>query len=94
MYFALMYETVEGFVEKRMPYRPAHLALVQQAHRDGRLVMAGALKPSGALLIFKGDSAAGAEAFAKADPYVASGIIRSWRVQEWTVVVGGDQAAT
>ena len=29
------------------------------------------------------------EAFAAADPYVLNGLVRSWRVREWNVVVGG-----
>ena len=90
MYFALFYDTVEQFTEKRMPYRPAHLAQVQDAHKDGRLVMAGALKPSGALLVFRGETPAVAEAFAQADPYVQNGLVSGWRVREWTVVVGGE----
>jgi len=89
MYFALFYETGDNFVERRQPYREKHLALVRQAHRDGRLLLAGAFKPAdGALLVFRGDSAADVEAFAKADPYVTSGIVKNWRVREWTVVVG------
>jgi uncharacterized protein YciI len=90
MYFALFYDTVENFVERRQPYRDKHLALVRQAHSDGRLLLAGAFKPAdGALLVFRGDNAADVEAFARADPYVTSGIVKSWRVREWTVVVGG-----
>lgn len=87
-YFALFYDTVDGFVEKRQPYRPSHLALIDEAHRSGRLVMAGALKPSGALLVFRTDDAREVERFAEADPYVTSGLVTGWRVREWTVVVG------
>ena len=90
MYFALFYDTVDNFAERRQPYRQAHLALVEEAHRDGRLLLAGALKPAdGALIIFRGESSAGAEAFARQDPYVAHGLVRDWRVREWTVVIGG-----
>ena len=34
-YFALMYDVVEGFGEKRMAYRPAHLELINAAHARG-----------------------------------------------------------
>ena len=89
MYFALFYDTVDNFVERRQPYRQEHLALAEQAHREGRLLLAGALKPAdGALLIFKTDSAADVEAFARNDPYVMSGLVKDWRVREWTVVIG------
>lgn len=90
MYYALFYDTVDNYVERRAPYRAMHLAYAEQAHRAGRLVMAGALKPEGALLVFRGDDPSVAETFAKSDPYVLNGVISSWRVREWTVVVGGD----
>jgi uncharacterized protein YciI len=88
-YFALFYDTVDDFVDRRQPYRPQHLALVDAAHRDGRLLLAGALKPSGgALLVFRTNDASDVERFAATDPYVTSGLVTSWRVREWAVVVG------
>jgi hypothetical protein len=53
-------------------------------------VLAGALSNpvDGAVLLFSGDSPEVAERFAKADPYVKNGLIQSWRVREWTTVVG------
>lgn len=39
-YFALFYETVDGFTEKRRPYRPAHLQCVQEACDRGELLLA------------------------------------------------------
>jgi heme-degrading monooxygenase HmoA len=44
----------------------------------------------GAVLLFKGDSPAVAENFAKADPYVTSGLVKRWHVREWTTVAGDD----
>ena len=67
-----------------MPY--AHVAMIDAAHGNGTLVLAGALKPTGALLVFRADSAAVAEAFARQDPYVLNGLVSDWRVREWTVV--------
>ena len=91
MYFALFYDTVEDFAERRKPYRQEHLALAGQAHRDGRLLLAGALKPAdGALLIFQSDTASAVEAFAASDPYVRHGLVTSWHVREWSVVIGAE----
>jgi uncharacterized protein YciI len=87
-YFALFYDTVDGFAERRMPFRRDHLAMIDAAHGSGALVLAGALKPSGALLIFRGEDRGVAERFAQHDPYVLNGVVTGWRVQEWTVVVG------
>ena len=87
-YFALFYDTVDGFVERRQPHRGRHLAMIDDAYRKGELVLAGALKPSGALLVFRVAGADAVEAFAKNDPYVLNGLVKSWRVHEWSVVVG------
>jgi len=87
-YFALFYDTVDNFLERRQPFRQSHLSHIDAAYADGRLVLAGALKPSGALLVFRVDSAAEVERFASTDPYVTSGVVTNWRVHEWTVVVG------
>jgi uncharacterized protein YciI len=92
MYYALIYETVPDHVERRKPFRAEHLARAEQALREGGLVMAGAFAApvDGALLVFRGDSPAAAEEFARADPYVKNGLVTRWRVREWTVVVGGE----
>lgn len=94
-YFALTYDVVEGFAEKRTPYRPQHLQLARDAAARGELVMAGALgEPAGALLIFRTDDRTAAEAFATADPYVTNGLVRAWTVRPWTVVIGQDPSET
>jgi uncharacterized protein len=89
-HFALMYDVVDRFVEKRKPHREAHLGLVRAAHARGELVLAGALgdPPDGALLVFRADHADVAERFARADPYVMQGLVTGWRVRPWNVVVG------
>jgi hypothetical protein len=47
----------------------------------------------GAVLLFAGEDRSVAEEFARADPYVTSGIVARWQVREWTTVVG-EKAAT
>ncbi|WP_233849319.1 YciI-like protein [Paraburkholderia sp. HD33-4] len=94
MHYLLMYDLVPDYLERRGEYRDAHLKLAWAAVERGELLLAGALaEPTdGAVLLFSGASAAVAEAFAKADPYVLSGLVTRWRVREWTTVVG-EQAA-
>lgn len=91
-YYLLFYKTIENYVEKRAPYRAKHLKMAEEAHQNGHLIMAGAMaEPAdGAVLIFKGDSPKIAEDFANNDPYVKNGLIESWEVRPWTVVVGQD----
>ena len=94
-YFALMYDVVEDFANRRTPFRPAHLKEVRDSHGRGELVMAGALgDPAGALLVFRGVDRSVAENFAKNDPYVNEGLVKSWKVRPWTVVVGQDPSET
>lgn len=84
----LIYDYVDDdVVERRAPHREEHIAMVRERLADGRLLMAGALgddPPHGGLLVFT--DASEAEAFAKADPYVTSELVRSWRVDVWQVV--------
>ncbi len=37
-YFALTYDVVENFVERRMPFRGSHLKMVKDAHERGEIV--------------------------------------------------------
>jgi len=91
MYSLLLYDLVDDYLERRGPLRDAHLALVRRAHEEERLVLAGALVDPAdqALLVFATDDPAVAEDFARNDPYVANGLVTSWRVRPWNVVVGG-----
>jgi uncharacterized protein YciI len=94
-YFALIYDVVEDFVDKRTPFRPAHLKEVRESHGRGELIMAGALAdPAGALLVFRAQDKSIAERFAKNDPYVKEGLVKNWKVRPWTVVVGQDPSET
>ena len=90
MYYILFYKTVDNYIEKRTPYRNEHLALAQKYHKNGTLILAGALADptDGAVLVFKGDEPKVAEEFAKNDPYVKNGLIKEWYVRPWTVVIG------
>lgn len=87
----LLYDYVEDYVERRAPFRERHLALARQAHDRGELVMAGALadSPPGAVFVFSVDEPSAVEAFVEVDPYVQGGVVTSWRVRPWNVVVGG-----
>ena len=95
-YFALFYEVVEDFANRRTPYRDEHLKLARAAQARGELVLAGALaQPTdGALLVFRGERPDAAENFARHDPYVINGLVQRWYVRPWTVVVGNEPTAS
>ena len=90
MHYLLIYEAGDDYVERRAPFRGAHIAHARQAVARGELVLGGGLAnpADGAVLLFLGASPAIAEAFAKSDPYVVNGVVKTWRVREWTTVVG------
>jgi uncharacterized protein YciI len=90
MHYLMFYDVADDYAEKRMPFRAAHIAYARKAVARGYLVLGGALASpaDGAVLVFRGSSPAVAEAFAAADPYVVNGVVRKWRVREWTTVVG------
>ena len=90
MHYLLMYDAGEDYVAARAPYRKAHLLHAMAAQQRGEIILAGAYAnpADGALLVFQSDSPKTAEDFAKTDPYVLNDVIKSWRVREWTTVVG------
>jgi uncharacterized protein len=92
VYFALIYDTASDYLERRSAYRAEHLALARAASERGELVLAGAFADPAdqALLVFEGADRSVAERFADADPYVQNGLVKSWRVRAWTVVIGRD----
>jgi uncharacterized protein YciI len=93
-YYALFYHVVDDFVARRAVYREEHLRLAREAHRRGELLLAGALADpaDGALLVFRAPTRSVAEDFARADPYVHSGLVTRWEVRPWTVVIGNEAA--
>ena len=95
MHYILFYDVGNDFISRRAEFRNQHLARARGAYNRGELVLAGALAnpPDGAVLIFRGDSPRAAEAFAKSDPYVSNGLVRNWRIREWTTVIGEGASA-
>jgi uncharacterized protein YciI len=90
IHYLLFYEVGLDYEEQRKPLRAAHLQYARNAVARGDLVLGGALANpmDGAVLLFRGQSSAVAEQFAKDDPYVVNGLIKKWYVREWTTVVG------
>jgi len=89
-HFLLFYKALPDYATQRAPFRADHLRLAQAAKASGELVLAGGLADpvDGSVFLFRGETSAAAEAFAKADPYVLNGLISDVTVREWTTVVG------
>ena len=89
-HFALIYDYVPDFREKRAPFRGRHLDYANASVARGELQLGGAFAddPPNGMLLFKGESPEVAADFARADPYVLNGVVTAWRVREWITVVG------
>ena len=92
MYYMLLYEVGDDFIDRRAPFRDEHLGMARAAQESGELFMAGALADpvDGAALVFKTEDRSIPETFAKNDPYVKGGLVKSWKVRKWHVVIGGE----
>jgi hypothetical protein len=87
---ALIYDLVEDYLERRGPLRDEHLGLARDAHARGELALAGAFSDpfDRALLVWSTDDRSVVESFVQSDPYVANGLVASWEIRAWNVVVG------
>jgi uncharacterized protein YciI len=92
-HFLLTYTLAPDYLERRPEFRGAHLALAKAAAARGELLLGGPLDPpEEAVLLFVGEDASAAEAFAASDPYVINDIVTAWRLRGWTTVVGAGAA--
>jgi uncharacterized protein len=89
-YYLLEYALIDDYLARRAGFREAHLALAREAHRRGDLILAGALAepPDRAVLVWRTDDPSVVERFIDDDPYVHHGLVTSWTIRPWTVVVG------
>ena len=89
MHLLLEYTLADDYLERRAALREEHLGLARVAHERGDLLLAGALPDpyDRALLVWTAPREV-VEAFAQQDPYVVQGLVTSWTVREWNVVIG------
>lgn len=87
-HYLLLYTYVDDMVDRRGPYRQAHLDRIQAEKTAGRVVMAGALgsPPTGGAMVWHGVTLDDIEQFAAADPYVKAGLVTDRRIEPWTLV--------
>ena len=90
MHLALIYKLVDDYLDRRPPLRDEHLALARAAHERGELALAGAFNdpPDRALLVWSTEDEDVVRRFVEADPYVRNGLVRSWEIRRWNVVIG------
>ncbi|HEY7772282.1 MAG TPA: YciI family protein [Marinagarivorans sp.] len=97
MYYAILSEDVENSLPLRQQARPHHLERLESLKAQGRLLLAGPHPASddgdasagftGSLVIAEFADLAEAQAWAKADPYVAAGVYASVTVKPFKKVL-------
>jgi len=97
MLYAITGTDTANSLSKRLVTRPAHIARLTQLQEEGRLILAGpfpavdAMDPgtagfSGSLIVAEFASLPEAEAWAKADPYLAAGVYEKVTVKPFRKV--------
>jgi len=90
MYYLVIYELADNYLEKRAAHRANHFEHVKAAQARGEFMMGGAFdSQEEAVLIFKVADKSIVEHFIKTDPYVLGGVVTGWRIEKWNVVIGG-----
>jgi uncharacterized protein YciI len=82
--YVLFYESADDVAAKAPAHFPAHWTRVEQFHGRGDLLGVGTFanpQDEGSMALFASRSAA--EEFAREDPFVLAGVVRSWVVREW-----------
>lgn len=98
MLYAVISQDVENSLEKRIAVRPAHIERLNILKNEGRLILAGPHPAidnnepgeagfTGSLVVAEFDSLVDAQAWADADPYLASGAYESVVVKPFKKVL-------
>ncbi|HBW07198.1 MAG TPA: hypothetical protein DEE99_05440 [Gammaproteobacteria bacterium] len=98
MLYAVISQDIENSLEKRIAVRPAHIERLNILKNEGRLILAGPHPAidnnepgeagfTGSLVVAEFDSLADAQAWADADPYLASGAYESVMVKPFKKVL-------
>ncbi len=88
MTYLLLYKYVADMLERRGPYREAHLQRLQALRAADRLVIAGAFgdPPLGGAIGIRGLTKEEVEAWADTDPYTTAGLVVERVVEPWKLV--------
>jgi uncharacterized protein YciI len=88
MKYVLFYESADNVAEKATAHAPAHRKHWHPFRERGELLLIGPFgdpQSQGAMAVFTTREAA--EEFARDDPFVVNGVVRSWEIREWDEAV-------
>ena len=81
--FVVLYSSADDVASKAPVHFPAHKARLDEFHAGGELLMVGTFgdpQAEGSMAIFR--TRQGAEEFVADDPFVRSGVVRSWQIRQ------------
>lgn len=89
-YLLLTLDYVEDILEKRDPYRAEHIAGAKAEEEAGKCVLAGALQnpTDKGVFVFKDCDEAYVKNFVENDAYFKAGLVPSFTIRPWMIVVG------
>jgi hypothetical protein len=89
MKYVMFYESADDVAAKAPAHFPAHRLRLDDFHARGTLLLVGTFgdpQSEGSMAVFTTREAA--EEFAKGDPFVINGVVRTWYVREWNEIFG------
>jgi uncharacterized protein YciI len=88
MNYVLLYESADDVAERAPAHAAAHREHWRPFRERGELLLIGPFgdpQSQGAMSVFT--TRASAEQFARTDPFVVNGVVRSWEIREWDEAV-------
>ena len=87
--YVVEYKYVPNMLEKRTPYRAAHLEFAKPFVENKSMIAGGAFVPTveSGMLLFNCKRSV-VEHFVKNDPYVVNGLVPEHKINEWAVAIG------
>lgn len=92
MWYLLIYQLIDNYLEAREAYRADHFQHVKAAQAKGAFFLGGAFeggKEAG--LLFKVEDIKEIEEFVNNDPYYLAGLVTSWEAKLWHIVIGPER---
>jgi uncharacterized protein len=87
--YVLLYESADDVAERAPAHAAAHREHWHPYTERGELLLIGPFgdpQSEGAMAVFT--TRESAEDFARRDPFVLEGVVRSWEVREWNEAIG------
>ena len=92
--YAVVFTFVPNAIERRKPYREAHLKHFNKLKEAGKIIMAGPWADAydGGLILFRAESQMEVEKIIQEDPYYQANLWPEIHIREWNVILSSQPA--